>query len=81
MMRAVLIGLSVVSLFVFPWPLTLVLGFVTSLLVPPVAFVLGVAAELLYGAHGVPYAVIVGAVLSVVAFFVRGFVKARIIDA
>lgn len=79
-MRFALIGLSILSLFVFPWPMTLTLGFIASLFFPPLALVLGVAAEFLYGAHGVPYAVLVGAVASIIAFVLRGFVKERIVD-
>lgn len=79
-MRIVVIGLSVLSLFLFPWPMTLTLGFIASLFFPPTALVLGVAAEFLYGAHGVPYAVLVGAVVSIIAYVLRGFVKERIMD-
>lgn len=79
-MRIALVLLSILSLFMFPWPMTLVLGFSASLFFPPVALVLGVATEFLYGAHGMPYAVLVGAVLSIVAYVLRGFVKERIMD-
>ena len=80
MIRYALIGLAFLSLFVFPWPLTVALTFVASLYIPPLALLMGALAEILYGTGGMPYALIVGVVGSVVAYFVRRLIKTRIMD-
>lgn len=83
MMLRVLIPLaSFVSLFVFPWPVSLFGIFATSLIVPPLGLALGIVADFLYfvpGATVVPYFSLFGLLSFVMALLVHRFVKTRII--
>jgi Na+/H+ antiporter NhaA len=86
--RGVVILLSFISLFVFPYPLTLLLSFVASLCVPWIALLLGLLADALYytplpaGESGLsfPYATLIGMCLTLLALFVRRFVRERIMQ-
>lgn len=83
MIRFVLIAASVSSLFLFPYPLTLILSFVASLFFPPTAFLIGAFADLLYFTSydsALPTALLFGIGLSLIALFVRRFVRTRIIE-
>lgn len=81
MIRILLFSLSVLSLFWFPYPYTLVLSFVASLYFPPAAFLIGIGADLLYLPSGTfPLASAVGLGLSLFSVFVHRFTKARIIS-
>ncbi len=82
-MRIVFTGLALVSAFVFPYLLTLLLSFMAGLFVPAAPLIVGVLIDLHYhapGASAVPFATLIGAVLSIAAALVRRFIKARIID-
>ena len=81
-MKYVFIIAAFLSPFLFPYPLTLVLSAVASFFFPPVAFLVGLLAEILYftpQASLVPIAALGGLLISVLALFVRRFAKARII--
>lgn len=85
MMRATLITAAALSLFLFPYPFTLALSFAASLAFPPVAFLIGIAADILYfvpgeGWQALPAASLAGAGLSLAAFAARHFLKARILE-
>lgn len=81
MIRAILVLAALLSPFLFPYPYTLLLSFIASLYVPPAALLSGIVTDLFYyvPAAGLPLGLIFGALLSVIALFVRRFIKARII--
>ena len=73
---------SVVSLFVFPWQVTLLSTIVASVFVPPIAVCVGILADVLYGNNITPYfGTLLGLVLSCLGFFVHQFLKTRIMSA
>gem|GEM_PF-3979572 len=76
-MRAVFVVASLASLFLFPYPMTLALSFAATLFVPFFALVIGIYADLLYGA-AIPLMTLWGLVLSLAALVVHRFVKTRI---
>lgn len=80
MMRIpVMIG-AFLSPLLFPFPLTVLLALVASLFFPPAGLLIGALVDALYYVPGsLPLGLIWGAVLTFVAFFVRRFMKARII--
>jgi hypothetical protein len=69
------------SLFFFPYPATLALSFLASLSFPLTALLVGVLSDALYfsAPHTLPLATLLGVLASAIAFFVRRFIKARII--
>lgn len=84
MARAALVAAALLSPLLFPYPLTLVLSFLAGLAFPPVPFVAGIIADALYftpGAAWFPAASAAGLALSVGAFFMQRFLKARIMAA
>jgi hypothetical protein len=71
--------LAALSLFWLPWPLTVVLMFGAGYLYPPLALLIGIAADILYyPGHGYPHGAITGAVVTALAVMLRTFVKTRI---
>ena len=80
-MRYVLALAAFASLFFFPYPATVILALLASLYFPPIALFVGIFTDLLYytpGASSWPIASLIGLLSSVIAFFVRRFMKARI---
>jgi hypothetical protein len=74
-----IIPLSIVSLFVFPWILTILLMFGAGLVFPPAPFFIGILADFLYyPGHGWYSASLTGLLISVITFGVQHFVKTRI---
>lgn len=83
MMRYILLAFSFLSVFWFPYPVTLILAFAASLFFPWAAVVVGLLSDLLYyspKAAPFPYMALVGIFISVVAVFVRRFAKERILS-
>ncbi len=82
MIRGIVIAFAVLSLVAFPYPLTVVLSFAASLFVPWLALLLGLLADALYYAPGatLPYATVLGLILTLLAVFVRRFVRERIMQ-
>ncbi len=77
----VLVASAFVSLFFFPWPLTVLMGLGAGILVPLVPLALGLLADTLYwapGVIGVPLYTIGGALLTVLAYLVRARLLTRI---
>lgn len=65
--------------FLFPWLFTRVVMLAVSFVWPPFALLSGGLTDLLYyQGHGVPYGLVWGAALAAIGFFVRRFVKTRI---
>ena len=65
---------ALLSLFLFPWPLTAALALSTALFVPAAPLALGLAADALYWSpslHAIPFATIAGAFASALALLVR----------
>ena len=81
MLHVLLVLLALLAPFFVPWPFALVLGLIASYFVPPLAVVLGVLFEVLYGVGGVPYAALIGAISCGLLYGVRHIVKTRIMDA
>jgi len=80
MVRTILIVLALITPFVMPWQFALIVGVAASYFVPPLALVLGVLFEVLYGAGGFPTALVAGIIICALMFGVRHFVKARIMS-
>ncbi|MEO6536159.1 MAG: hypothetical protein ABIT47_00565 [Candidatus Paceibacterota bacterium] len=77
--RIGIIVLSIISVFVFPWSLTMVLMIASGLVFPPAPFFVGILADVLYySGHGLPHATLIGLFISVITFGVQHFVKTRI---
>ncbi|MDB4992215.1 MAG: hypothetical protein JWL75_460 [Parcubacteria group bacterium] len=71
--------LSGLSLFWFPWPVTVALMFFSGLVFPPASLALGIAADLLYyPGTGYLWGTLMGGMLAIVSALVRHFVKTRI---
>lgn len=69
------------SVILFPWPLTAGLALLLAPFEPLVPLAIGIFADTLYYSHQgslLPMATLSGAVVTVVAFFVRSRLKARI---
>ncbi len=84
MKLALQIGLvvaSILSIFFFPWPLTVLLTLISGVFWPPVALAVGVLYELLYApGTTLPWAVIIGLAATGGLFFVHQFIKTRIMS-
>ncbi len=80
--RLTLIPLAVLSLFIFPWPLTIAFMFCAGLVFPPAPLFIGVFADFVYypgfGTGVWPHATLIGFGLSVITYSVQHFVKTRI---
>ncbi|MGB4076468.1 MAG: hypothetical protein WBK28_02070 [Minisyncoccia bacterium] len=82
MIRFVTIAFALLSPFLFPFPLTVVLGFGAALFFPPTALFAGVLTDFLYltpGASFAPYGTLTGVAVSVLALFLRRFAKERLL--
>ncbi len=83
-MRALTAGLALISLFWFPWLVTLVLMFVASLFFPFSGIIIGILADGVYGASvtsGIPYGTLAGVLAFVCGVVFQRFGKARIMGA
>jgi len=83
MIRILSIIFAALSLFWFPWPLTIALIILAAAYEPIAATGLGILADVLYFAHGsyaFPYMTLIGLIITIAAIFVRKFVEARIIQ-
>ena len=70
---------ALLSLFWFPWPLTVSLMVLSGFLFPPSALLLGVIAEVLYyPGQGYFWATLTGACIMMLSIAVRHFMKTRI---
>lgn len=81
--RVVSIAAAFLSLFLFPYPLSLILSCVAGLFFPPAPFLVGVVGDLLYyhpSVSFIPYGVVWGSVLTVFVFFVRRFLRNHILS-
>jgi hypothetical protein len=80
-LAAVLIAAALVSPFWFPYPFTLVLSVAAGVVFPPIALFIGLVADLMYfsAPSVLPWGLILGGVATLISFFVRRFIKARII--
>ncbi|HEY4489578.1 MAG TPA: hypothetical protein VJA87_03830 [Candidatus Paceibacterota bacterium] len=68
-----------VSLFFFPWPMTLVASFAAGIVFPPLALIVGVLVDVLYSpGEGLFVGTLWGAGLAALAYGVRYFVRTRI---
>jgi hypothetical protein len=77
--KVAIVGLTGLSLFWLPWPITVAGIFLSGLVFPPLAAAFGVLADILYyPGFGFPTATLTGLVLALASFLVRHFVKTRI---
>lgn len=82
MIRIVFSIVAFLSPFFFPFSLTLLLSFLAGLFLPVIPLIVGILVDLLYyvpDASLLPLGTLYGALLAVVSYVVRQFVKARII--
>lgn len=82
-LRILIPAFALVSLFYFPWPVTLVLIFIAALCLPVLGLALGALTDLVYytpAASGVPWFLIAGAGATACALLVHRFVKTRIME-
>lgn len=82
MIRGTLTIFTFVSTILFPWPLTAILAIVASVFEPLVPLAAGLFADTLYYAPqsgAIPLFTLCGALLTIVAFFVRSRLKTSII--
>lgn len=81
MSKFFLILSALASSLLFPWPAALLLVSVASFFLPPVALLAGVFTDALYWTSGpLPYATLIGVVVTLLAYFVQHFVKTRIMS-
>jgi len=75
-----LVASTLLSLFFFPWPLTVVLALCAGWFAPLVPLALGVFADALYATpqSALPLYTLLGAALTALALFVRARLLARI---
>ncbi len=81
MIRAIFILASVLSIFFFPYPATLLLSFLASLFLPVIGVATGALVEIIYAtpqATSYPIGLLLGAAASAAALLIRRFVKARV---
>ena len=74
MMRGALAISSFLSVIVFPWPFTVLVTFLASLLEPLIPLSAGLFADMLYyspQAGAVPFYTLCGALLTALVYFVR----------
>jgi len=84
MMRFLAPVLALVSLFWFPWVITLVLMFVASIFFPLSGLLIGIFADSVYGASitsGIPYGTLTGIAAFLCGLAFNRFGKARIMQA
>lgn len=82
MTRGLFTLLAFISTILFPWPLTVLLTLGVSVYEPLVPLAIGIFADTLYytpQAGVLPLFTIYGALLTIVAFFVRSRLKTSII--
>ncbi len=80
-MRIVVPAIALLSVFWFPWPLTLILLFAASLFVPLSGLLIGVLADVVYGASlvsGIPYGTLAGIIAFVVGTLLQRYGKAHL---
>jgi hypothetical protein len=70
--------LPFLSTFFFPYVFTFVLAFAAGLVFPPLALAAGILLDFLYYTGGWPKATLIGLTIALVAWFVRYFVRTRI---
>lgn len=79
-LRYIPLPLAVLSLFIFPWAITLLAMAASALAHPLSALAVGILADILYyPGVGLPVGSLWGAGLATVGFFVRSFVKERML--
>jgi hypothetical protein len=82
MMRGILVFMSFISTIFSPWIITAILVFAVSLLDPLVPLAIGLFADTLYytsSAETIPLLTLYGAIVSLIASFVRNRLSASII--
>lgn len=79
MIRIALLIISFVSLFAFPWPLTLILLFPLAWYEPLAAPAIGILADTLYYTHGsgIPFMTLVGIVAFVASLVAHRYLHGR----
>lgn len=83
MIRGILTLLTFISIVLFPWPLTAMLVVASALLVPLLPLSAGIFFDTLYYAPQtelLPLFSLAGALFTVLAFFVRSWLSAGIIQ-
>jgi hypothetical protein len=80
MIRSIFIASALLSPFVFPYPVTILLSSIASFYLPFIGLVVGILSDILYLEGGkLPLASLIGLSISLIAILVHRFIKARII--
>jgi hypothetical protein len=80
-LAGILIVATLISVFVFPWPLTVVLALAAGLFWPPFTIIIGGLYDLVYApSFGFPWWFAGSIVAAVVLHFVQQFLKTRIMS-
>jgi hypothetical protein len=69
-----------ISLFFFPWPMTLIASFAAGLVFPPLALIVGILVDVLYSS-GTSWHLIgtfSGLIVTALSYCVRYFVRTRV---
>ena len=78
---AALVLSAILAPFFFPWGVSLAIGIIAAFYFAPASILSGVLIDTLYfNTHIFPYFTILGAVISVLMYFVQQFVKTRIMS-
>jgi hypothetical protein len=82
MSRTLAVLLALAAPLLLPAALAAVVVFIAAVVVPPLGLVAGVLTDALYYTPAVsfPYATVIGAGITVVAYLVHQFIKTRIMD-
>ncbi len=81
MIRPALIVLALVAVICTPWPFAFVLAIVAAFASPLAPLAVGIFADTLYYAHGVPWATVLGLFVTLAAFGVHALLETRIMRA
>jgi hypothetical protein len=77
--RLTVLILTTISLFWFPWIVTVCGMFLSGLIFPPFALAFGIIGDILYyPGSGLPVATLYGSSITIITLLVRYFVKTRI---
>lgn len=83
MTRSAVVVFALISAFIFPWIFTAGIAFFAALWIPLLPLAVGILLDVLYyapQAHWFPLGTVSGALVTLVAHFVRTRLKAGIID-
>lgn len=84
MIRYVILAATFLSVLWMPWPITVMLMTISSMLLPVAGIIFGVMFDMIYapvGAIGIPLGIMWGASASVLGVLMSRFIRSRIMGA